>query len=38
LGSFAVGRNALWSPLVDCRAKKISREELAKRITATYRE
>jgi 5-dehydro-2-deoxygluconokinase len=35
---FAVGRTTFWNPLVDYRAKKISREEAVKRIAASYRE
>jgi myo-inositol catabolism protein IolC len=35
---FAVGRTTFWNPLVDYRAKKITREEAVSRIAATYRE
>jgi myo-inositol catabolism protein IolC len=35
---FAVGRTTFWQPLVDYRAKKISREEAIQRIAANYRE
>jgi 5-dehydro-2-deoxygluconokinase len=35
---FAVGRTTFWGPLVDYRAKKISREAAVERIAASYRE
>ncbi len=35
---FAVGRTTFWQPLVDWRANKISRDEAATRIAASYRE
>ncbi|MCI0457488.1 MAG: DUF2090 domain-containing protein [Gemmataceae bacterium] len=35
---FAVGRTTFWNPLVDYRAGKISRDEAAQRIYASYRE
>ena len=35
---FAVGRTAFWEPLVDYRAKKISRDEAVARIARSYRE
>lgn len=35
---FAVGRTSFWDPLVDWRAKKITREEAVNRIARRYRE
>jgi 5-dehydro-2-deoxygluconokinase len=35
---FAVGRTTFWDPLIDYRAKKISRDEAVRRIEANYRE
>ncbi len=35
---FAVGRTTFWNPLVDYRARKITRDEAVKRICASYRE
>jgi len=35
---FAVGRTVFWDPLVDYRAKKITRESAVARIAASYRE
>jgi myo-inositol catabolism protein IolC len=35
---FAVGRTVFWDPLVDYRAKKITREDAVARIAASYRE
>jgi myo-inositol catabolism protein IolC len=35
---FAVGRTTFWDPLVDLRAKKISREAAVKEIARRYRE
>jgi glucose-6-phosphate isomerase len=35
---FAVGRTSFWGPLVDWRAKKITREEAVNEITGRYRE
>ncbi len=35
---FAVGRTTFWDPLVDFRAKKISREDAVARIAASYRK
>jgi 5-dehydro-2-deoxygluconokinase len=35
---FAVGRTTFWSPLVDWRAGKVSREEAVRRIARSYRE
>jgi 5-dehydro-2-deoxygluconokinase len=34
---FAVGRTVFWDPLVDYRAKKISRDNAVARIAASYR-
>jgi myo-inositol catabolism protein IolC len=35
---FAVGRTSFWSPLIDWRAKKITRDEAVAEITNRYRE
>jgi len=35
---FAVGRTTFWNPLVDWRAKKITREDAVNRIARLYRE
>jgi 5-dehydro-2-deoxygluconokinase len=35
---FAVGRTTFWDPLVDMRAKKITREDAVKEIARRYRE
>ena len=35
---FAVGRTTFWDPLVDYRAKKITREAAVKEIARRYRE
>ncbi len=35
---FAVGRTTFWDPLVDMRAKKMSREAAVKEIARRYRE
>ena len=35
---FAVGRTIFWDPLVDWRAKKITREEAVAEIARRYRE
>jgi 5-dehydro-2-deoxygluconokinase len=35
---FAVGRTTFWDPLVDFRAKKVTRDDAVKRIAASYRE
>jgi myo-inositol catabolism protein IolC len=35
---FAVGRTTFWNPLVDWRAKKITREDAVNRIARRYRE
>jgi 5-dehydro-2-deoxygluconokinase len=35
---FAVGRTTFWDPLIDYRAKKITREEAVAKIAAHYRE
>jgi myo-inositol catabolism protein IolC len=35
---FAVGRTSFWGPLVDWRAKKITREEAVTEITCRYRD
>jgi myo-inositol catabolism protein IolC len=35
---FAVGRSTFWDPLVDYRARKITREAVVARIAASYRE
>lgn len=35
---FAVGRTTFWDPLVEYRAKKITREEAVRRITGLYRQ
>jgi 5-dehydro-2-deoxygluconokinase len=35
---FAVGRTVFWDPLVDYRARKITRDDAVARIAASYRE
>lgn len=35
---FAVGRTTFWDPLIDMRAKKISRDDAVKEISRRYRE
>jgi len=35
---FAVGRTSFWNPLIDLRAKKITREDAMAEIARRYRE
>ncbi len=35
---FAVGRTSFWDPLIDMRAKKITREDAVAQIAGRYRE